>query len=79
MLSRLVVQSQPMISLAFTRTTMQKLPIRNQMMRQLHHGEREAIKKPEGITQRLKELVSTPARLNGKETLFLSFETRVNQ
>lgn len=69
MLSRLIVQSQPMISMALARNTMQKMPIRNQIIRQFNNEGRETITRSERIAQRktFKERIFAPAGPNGKQ------------
>lgn len=67
MLSRLVVQSQPMISMALAGRNIQKLPIRNQIIRQLHREGRDTMTRTERIANRqtLKERIMAPAGPNG--------------
>lgn len=67
MLSRLVIQSQPMISMALTGRTLQKMPIRNQIVRQFNRESRETVTRTERIAQRqtLKEKIMAPAGPNG--------------
>lgn len=67
MLSRLVVQSQPMISMALTGRSLQKMPIRNQIIRQFNRDSRETMSRSERITHRqsLKEKIMAPAGPNG--------------
>lgn len=69
MLSRLIVQSQPMISMALSRSTVQKIPIRNQLIRQFHQEGRETFTRSERIAKRqtLKEKIFAPAGPNGKK------------
>lgn len=68
MLSRLIVQSQPMISMALARNTMQKMPIRNQIIRQFHREGKETVTRTERIAQRqgIKEKIFAPVGPNGK-------------
>lgn len=68
MLSRLIVQSQPMLSMALVRPTIQKIPIRNQIIRRFHGEGRETITRSERIAQRqtLKEKIFAPAGPNGE-------------
>lgn len=67
MLSRLVVQSQPMISMALAGRNMQKLPIRHQIIRQFNRDGRDTMTRAERIAQRqtLKERIMSPAGPNG--------------
>lgn len=67
MLSRLVVQSQPMISMALAGRNVQKMPIRQQIIRQFNRDSRETITRSERIAQRqtLKERIMAPAGPNG--------------
>lgn len=69
MLSRLVVQSQPMISMALTGRTLQKMPIRNQIVRHFNREGRETITRSERIAHRqtLKERIMAPAGPNGMQ------------
>lgn len=73
MLSRLIVQSQPMISMALAGKTLQKMPIRNQIVRQLHREGRDTMTRTERISrgQTLKERILAPAGPNGIK--YLSF------
>lgn len=66
MLSRLVVQAQPMISMALTGRTLQKMPIRNQIIRQMHREGRDTMSRSERISHRqtLKERIMAPAGPN---------------
>lgn len=66
MLSRLIVQSQPMVSMALAGRNLQKIPIRNQIIRQLHREGRETVTRSERIAQRqgLKEKIFAPAGPN---------------
>lgn len=68
MLSRLVVQAQPMLSSALARNTFQKIPIRNQIVRQFHREGRDTMSRTERIAGRqgLKEKILSPAGPNGK-------------
>lgn len=68
MLSRLIVQSQPMLSMALTGRTLQKMPIRNQIVRQFNRDGRDTVTRAERISQRqtLKERIMSPAGPNGK-------------
>lgn len=68
MLSRLVVQSQPMLSMALAGRNMQKLPIRHQIIRQFKNDSRETLSRSERISgrQTLKEKIMAPAGPNGK-------------
>lgn len=67
MLSRLVVQAQPMLSTVLARTTIQKIPLRSQIVRQFHREGRETITRSERIASRqgLKERILAPAGPNG--------------
>lgn len=67
MFSRLMVQSQPMISMALAGRNVQKMPIRNQIMRQFHREGRETMSRSERIAHRqtLKEKIMAPAGPNG--------------
>lgn len=67
MLSRLVVQSQPLMSMALIGRNVQKMPIRNQIIRQLHREGRETMSRSERISHRqsLKEKIMAPAGPNG--------------
>lgn len=66
MLSRLIVQSQPMISMALAGRNIQKMPIRQQIIRQFNRDSRETITRTERITHRqtLKERIMAPAGPN---------------
>lgn len=68
MLSRLVVQSQPMISMALTGRTLQKMPIRNQIIRQFNREGRDTMSRADRISHRqtLKEKLMAPAGPNGE-------------
>lgn len=68
MLSRLIVQSQPMLSMALVRPTIQKIPLRNQIIRRFHGESRETITRSERIAHRqtLKEKIFAPAGPNGE-------------
>lgn len=68
MLSRLIVQSQPMISVALAGRNIQKMPIRHQIIRQFKNDSRETISRSERISHRqtLKEKIMAPAGPNGK-------------
>lgn len=68
MLSRLVVQSQPMISMALTGRSLQKMPIRNQIIRQVHREGRDTISRADRISHRqtLKEKLMAPPGPNGE-------------
>lgn len=69
MLSRLVVQSQPMISMALAGRNIQKLPIRHQIVRQFNRDGRDTMTRAERIAaqrQTLKEKIMSPAGPNGE-------------
>lgn len=68
MLSRLIIQSQPMISRALTGKTFQKIPIRNQIVRQIHNEGRDTMSRADRISHRqtLKEKLMAPAGPNGR-------------
>lgn len=72
MLSRLIVQSQPMISMALAGRNIQKMPIRHQIIRQFNRDARETVTRSERIAHRqtLKEKIMAPAGPNGKLTTF---------
>lgn len=67
MLSRLIVQSQPMVSMALAGRSLQKMPLRNQIVRQLHREGRDSMSRSERISHRqtLKEKIMAPAGPNG--------------
>lgn len=71
MLSRLIVQSQPMISMALTARSIQKMPIRNQIIRQFGRDGRDTVTRSERIANRqtLKEKIMAPAGPNGNSLL----------
>lgn len=68
MLSRLIVQSQPMLSMTLAGRNIQKMPIRHQIIRQFKNDSRETVTRAERISQRsqtLKEKIMAPAGPNG--------------
>ena len=73
MLSRLIVQSQPMLSMALTGRTLQKMPIRNQIVRHFNRDGRDTMTRAERIAQRqtLKERIMAPAGPNGMHSIGL--------
>lgn len=73
MLSRLIVQAQPMISMTLAGRNLQKMPIRHQIIRQFKNDSRETVTRAERISQRqtLKEKIMAPAGPNGKHKMVL--------
>lgn len=68
MLSRLIVSQQSMLSMALGRSSISKMPIRNQFFREFHQQGRETISRSERIVQRqttLKERIMAPAGPKG--------------
>lgn len=67
MLSRLIVSQQPLLSMALARSTMSKMPMRNQMIREFNQQARETVSRSERIATRqtLRERIMAPAGPNG--------------
>lgn len=56
-----------MLSMSLARTTFQKIPIRNQVFRQLHREGRDSFTRAERVAERrtLRERIMAPAGPNG--------------
>lgn len=68
MLSRLVLSSTPMLSMSLARHSIQKVPLRNQVIRQFNRDARDTYTRSERIAERksLRERIMAPAGPNGK-------------
>lgn len=75
MLSRLIVTQQPMLSMALSRSTFSKMPMRTQIIREFQQQGRETISRSERISQRkttLRDRIMAPAGPKGNLPSFFS-------
>lgn len=67
MLSRLVMSSTPLMTMSFARTSFQKIPVKNQILRQFHREGPETMTRAERLSKErtFRERLMQPAGPNG--------------